>query len=175
MPPIAASLVEVFPNVAALQVKQLHDTCQQLTRGMGPLDAVRPSSSLRNCTPDGRHIIGQHPGFDAGRVIIACGATGTRQYGPGSTSSSYQLSPILAKLSADLVKSAGGSGDGSAELQGLGLGREGLQPVLEPAVDTWEGLKTLQQAQELLPEHLERQQDEATDQRQDRANLDLPH
>lgn len=156
-----------------MQLQQLHHTCEQHTRDVGPLSSVRPASHLRSCTADGRPVIGQHPAFDSGRVIVACGASGAQPYGPGSSSSSYQLSPMLAKLAADLVKFAGGSGSDSALLQCVALQREGLKAMVTEVTDNWEQLSVLQTARPVSADEVERQQDEAADRRQDLANMDI--
>eukprot|EP00878_Enallax_costatus_P032430 GHUV01035640.1.p1 GENE.GHUV01035640.1~~GHUV01035640.1.p1 ORF type:complete len:356 (+),score=120.07 GHUV01035640.1:1217-2284(+) len=155
-----------------LQIQKLHSTCQQVVRGTGPITTAVPTSSLRTCTADGRPVIGQHPGFDAGRVVVACGASGLTPYGPGSSSSSYQLSPMLAKSAADLIKSAGAAGVDNAVLQGISLQREGLGSSSIEVADSWEQLSVLQEAKPLSAEQVEQQQDEAADRRQDLANLD---
>jgi hypothetical protein len=141
---------------AELQVQQLHASCAQLLRGVAPFDSAAPlacSSSVVNCTADGRPLLACHPGVDAGRVVLCCAASGSSAFGPGSSSAGgYQLSPVLAKLAADVVRTggaasstgggsgssaeaAGGSGSASAALpdssvlRALGLyqSRQGLQ------------------------------------------------
>lgn len=169
--PYCMPCVPVLP-VLPLQLQQLHRTCQEHTRDVGPLSTVRPTSFVRSCTADGRPVIGQHPSFDSGRVIMVCAASGSQPYGPGSSSSSYQLSPLLAKLAADLVKCAGSAGDESTALQGLALNRAGLQTVVTEVADSWEQLSVLQRPTPLPAEEVERRQDELADKRQDMANVD---
>lgn len=153
-------------HVFSLQVRQLHQTCSQLVHDVGPLQGATLRSSIRSVTQDGRPIIGQHPGFEPGRVVVAAAASGAQQYGPGSCSSSFQLSPMLAKLAGDVVRSAGGD---AAVLQGLELQREGLGAAAVDVRDPWEGLQELQAAQPAAKEEAERAADEASDSRQDLA------
>jgi hypothetical protein len=152
-----------------LQVRQLHQTCSQLIHDIGPLETATLRSAIRSCTQDGRPIIGQHPGFEPGRIIVAAAASGAQQYGPGSCSSSYQLSPMLAKLAGDVVRSAGGAASDAAVLQGLSLQREGLGASGVVVADPWEGLQELQAARPAAKEDAERAADEAADMRQDLA------
>lgn len=156
-----------------LQIQQLHDSCSQLIRGLAPLQhpSCSPSTSLVNTLPDGRPLVGCHPGFDAGRVLVCCGAAGSTPYGPGSTSSSYQFSPVLAKLASDLIKAGGTAGGGtdSTLLSGVSLHREGLEVSSSSieALDAWQGLGWLQQAAAVSDLQREEQQDLARDAERD--------
>lgn len=123
-----------------------------------------------NTTTDGRPLVGTHPGFDAGRVVVCCGAVGSKPYGPGSSSSSYQLSPMLAKLAADVIKSGGVSSGGAGDqlLSGVSLQREGMGAASTlQQLNAWEGLGVLQQQQAASALEEEEQQDLARDAEQD--------
>ncbi|KAF6265983.1 hypothetical protein COO60DRAFT_1477187 [Scenedesmus sp. NREL 46B-D3] len=152
-----------------LQVRQLHKTCSRLVHDMGPLNNATLRSAVRSCTQDGRPLVGQHPGFEPGRVVVAASASGAQQYGPGSCSSSYQLSPMLAKLAGDMVRSGGAAAGDAAVLQGLALQREGLEASAARVADSWEGLQEMQVAQPASKEATERAADETADRRQDVA------
>lgn len=121
------------------------------------------SSSLVGVTADGRPLLDSHPGFDAGRVVLCCAASGGQAFGPGSSSAGgYQLTPMLAKLAADVIRaggcSRGGRGgddseqqqdsvqDAGAVLTALGL-RQGLRAESAAPQDSWDGLGRLQAAQ----------------------------
>ncbi|WIA11898.1 hypothetical protein OEZ85_011982 [Tetradesmus obliquus] len=162
----AAAAASSSASWVEVQVRQLHQTCSQLVHDVGPLQGATLRSSIRSVTQDGRPIIGQHPGFEPGRVVVAAAASGAQQYGPGSCSSSFQMSPMLAKLAGDVVRSAGGD---AALLQGLELQREGLGAAAVDVRDPWEGLQELQAAQAVAKEEAERAADEASDSRQDLA------
>lgn len=138
-------------------------------RDIGPLSGAKLHSSVRSCTADGRPLLGQHPGFVPGRVVVVASASGAEPYGPGSCSSSYQLSPMLAKMAGGIVRSAGASGSESAVLQGLAAQRGGVSVTAVDRFDGWEGLGVLQHAQATPQIDLERAADEAADQRQDLA------
>eukprot|EP00775_Hariotina_reticulata_P006132 gene6132-6371_t len=107
----------------------------------------------------------------------AAAASGDQQYGPGSCSSSYQLSPMLAKSAADLIRTAGGpAADGSdaAVVGGLAVARGCLESdVNVGAMDAWAGLAELQQPRLVSASDLEQAEDEAADNRQDVLNAQL--
>lgn len=167
----ACRLLFSTPCCCCLQVAQLHNSCSQVLRGLAPLThpTTRCSTSLVSTLPDGRPLVGSHPGFDAGRVVVCCGVAGSERFGPGSSSSSYQLSPMLAKLAADVVKAGGGSpATDGALLSAVSLQREGLG-VSESLqqLDAWEGLGRLQQQAQASAIQQEEQQDLARDAEQD--------
>ncbi|KAF8071098.1 hypothetical protein HT031_001180 [Scenedesmus sp. PABB004] len=145
---------------AEAQVAQLHASCAALVRDVGPLRSAAVSSSLRSCVADGRPVVGGHPGFDPGRVVVAAGAAGGARFGPGGGASPYQAAPMLAKLSADAVKAAAG-GAGGALAAGLALARAGLAPRAALPADPWDGLAALQRAPPVSAEDAERAADEA--------------
>lgn len=157
--------------LVCLQVQQLHASCSELIRGLAPLQhaSCSCSTSIINTIPDGRPLIGCHPGLDPGRVVVCCGTAGGSAFGPGSTSSSYQYSPMLAKLASDVIKSGGT--DGSTDdvlLKGVSLQREGVavSSTVE-GVDAWEGLGRLQQEQRVSAVQQEEQLDLARDAERD--------
>lgn len=133
-----------------LQVQQLHASCSHLLRGLAPLQhpSARHTTSLVSTLPDGRPLVDSHPGFEPGRVVVCCGLVGSEPYGPGSTSSSFQLSPILAKMASDVIKSGGGSRsssssdgrDSSSESSSSSSGNGGDDSVLAAVSLQREGL-----------------------------------
>eukprot|EP00798_Chlamydomonas_sp_ICE-L_P028775 gene28775-31962_t len=52
-----------------------HSKASKLLRDLGPIQKGSAGVSLSLCTPDGMPILGFHPGFENGRVAVAC--TGT--------------------------------------------------------------------------------------------------
>jgi hypothetical protein len=62
----------------------------------------RLRSQLLTTVGDGLPVVGDHPGFEPGRALVVCGASGGAAGGDGCLPA-FQIAPILAKVAADLL------------------------------------------------------------------------
>lgn len=80
-------------------------TAYAAVRNLGDPREVRCYSRLQLITPDGLPVVGNHPGFEPGRVAVAVPAAG----GAGSSAAwgvslgGCQLDPFLANMATQLV------------------------------------------------------------------------
>lgn len=79
-----------------------------------------------SCTADGRPVLDSHPGFEPGRVMLCCAVAGSERFGPGSSNAAggYQLSPILAKMTADAIRAGGYSTTSDATSSSTNVDRD---------------------------------------------------
>ena len=61
------------------------------------------SSSLCISTPDGLPIVGFHPSFQSGRILVACSSSANSTSGIESLGDGFLLSPLMGRISADLL------------------------------------------------------------------------
>ena len=103
---------------------------------------------LQPVAPDGQPLLGSHPGFEEGRVVVAAGAGGA---GAAAVAAPGQLAPVLARAAVQLLlgRPAGLDaallGPARAALgsrEGVGVGDRDRVGGL----DTWEQLAALQAA-----------------------------
>lgn len=131
------------PAAAAVALGALHAAATGVVAGL-PADAAAGGDGTIGYQPlvlvdDGRPLLGFHPGFDSGRVMV------TAASGGGDPSSQrldgYQLSPLLAKWAADALRGAAlpveAAGDGPLGLQRAPL--EAKHAAL--GIDPWDELQ----------------------------------
>ena len=102
------------------EVLNLHGAASKVVKGLGEVLEARCYSRLHAATADGLPVLGYHPEYEAGRVVVAVAAAGEEVWGPGAsaTAGAWQLSPMVAKLAGDLLLGlvnapAAGDDDGS--------------------------------------------------------------
>jgi hypothetical protein len=62
----------------------------------------RLRSQLLVAAADALPAVGWHPGFEPGRALVACAASGSAPRGDGCLPA-FQIAPVIAKISADLL------------------------------------------------------------------------
>lgn len=84
---------------------QHRDMLNGLIRGISNQSNQASTSGLCVSTPDGLPIVDVHPGFESGRILIACSSStsSSSEPKPQVLGDGFLLTPLLARLSADLI------------------------------------------------------------------------
>jgi hypothetical protein len=137
----------------------LHQSAHRFVRGVGSAPAVQPTCQVLAVCSDGRPVLGWHPAFEAGRMLV-CAALSSSS-GQQAGLAGYQLSPILAKLAADALEGSP-AGDAAVAAFSLARGEVGADASGLQSLDSWEGgVAALQQAPVKSREQLEEEADAA--------------